>query len=438
MGLVVQSPVDALLPVADPVTAPSGPPQDEAETGDVFANLLASLSAGPEGTAAELPVGELPSEGGDKSDKKDETNPFAALMAMTMPLTLSTTPTVEVAAAPETSAIAAVAEPTEGSQLAEPSELTAEGDAAVSETATTLPAGAEPASEADAGALAMADVRPEVLANAATTSEARTASAMIAATIEAPETTATDKVDKRTGGLPPTEADGPQPEQADASSVVRNVGNANTETEADSSGSGPGTEHRARIRAIERPQARTSDEGNIHLAHSAVGEQRPVDETAPLDAPAPAEGPASAPEVPQQVDQVASAVIERMEQGGGEARIHLHPVELGEVTIRVHTEGDTVRVAIHAERREAMNLLRDHTQDLSTLLGERGLNLSDVNVGFGRGNGSQAWGDDRSPQNRPVSGAFAAVMGTDKDVPIERHQRLRAAYNPDGAHFFRV
>lgn len=70
MGLVVQSPVDALLPVADPVTAPSGPPQDEAETGDVFANLLASLSAGPEGTAAELPVGELPSEGATKATRR--------------------------------------------------------------------------------------------------------------------------------------------------------------------------------------------------------------------------------------------------------------------------------------------------------------------------------------------------------------------------------
>jgi flagellar hook-length control protein FliK len=142
--------------------------------------------------------------------------------------------------------------------------------------------------------------------------------------------------------------------------------------------------------------------------------------------------------LPQQIEHVATTVIEQVDAGGGEARIHLDPVDLGEVTIHVRTEGDSVRVEIHAERREAMNLLRDHSQELSTLLGERGLNLSDVNVGLGRGNGGQGWGDDEKPENRPVSGEFAAVLGIDDGASVERHQRLRAAYNPDGAHFFRV
>ncbi len=237
-------------------------------------------------------------------------------------------------------------------------------------------------------------------------------------------------------GEPPTEADGPQPEQSETTSVVRTVGNAETNSNPDKR---EAHGERGRVRSIDRPQPRASAEGIAHAsANSPVGEMRQANEAPAVDAPVTVDQPVDVPELQQPVDQVASAVIERVDEGGGEARIHLHPVELGEVTIRVHTDGDTVRVAIHAERREAMNILRDHTQDLSTLLGERGLNLSDVNVGFGRGNGSQSWGDDQRPQNRPVNGEFASVMGIDKDVPIERHQRLRAAYNPDGAHFFRV
>ena len=148
--------------------------------------------------------------------------------------------------------------------------------------------------------------------------------------------------------------------------------------------------------------------------------------------------PVEASEVPPQVDQVASTVIETVDAGGGEARIHLDPADLGEVTIHVRTNGDTVHVEVRAERQEAMQLLRDHTQDLSNLLGERGLNLSDVNVGLGRGDQGRALGEASQREDRGAAGEFASILGGDDGAAIEIHQRLRAAYNPDGALVYRV
>jgi flagellar hook-length control protein FliK len=217
--------------------------------------------------------------------------------------------------------------------------------------------------------------------------------------------------------------------------VVRSVGNA--------SKSAPGRSDSQPGRKPEdtRPLPRPSASGIAHAAaNSAVGELRQagaLEAPAPevVDAPAPAEPPA---ELPQQVDQVASAVIERVEAGGGEARIHLEPLELGEVTIHVRTDGDEVRIEIRAERPEAARLLRDHTQDLSSLLGSRGLNLSDVNVGVGGGNAGSLF-ESRQDQPRPVAGEFATVLGLDDDPSsASRHNRLRAAYNPDGVLLYRV
>ncbi|MGE3073763.1 MAG: flagellar hook-length control protein FliK [Dehalococcoidia bacterium] len=457
MGLIVQAPVDALLPATDQAAAAPGQASDESSSGDAFAGLLASLSESMNGTTGavtdpgEIPVGDIAPSA---DEKKDDSNAFAALMAMTMPLTLSTptllTPQVEEA--PE--GIAAIGASGAGGGVAElaetgENETPAADDLAASEGSVTA---VEP--EMPQEALPMADVLPDAVA-VATPSDSSATPAVTGpeATRLATEAEVTAKVGGVTTeetvepaespqlktGQPPTEADGTQPEQTPSTSVVRSVGNAK---DADAEGNTDRQDahgERGRLRGIDRPQPRASAEGIAHAApHSAAGELRQANDATPVDASAPVDQPVDVPELPQQVDQVARAVIERVETGGGEARIHLHPVELGEVTIRVHTDGDTVRVAIHAERREAMNILRDHTQDLSTLLGERGLNLSDVNVGFGRGNGSQTWADEQRQQNRPVAGAFASVMGIEKDAPIERHQRLRAAYNPDGAHFFRV
>ncbi len=160
-------------------------------------------------------------------------------------------------------------------------------------------------------------------------------------------------------------------------------------------------------------------------------------------APAPVAAAPAAPqpvETPPAVQQVSRAVLERLEQGGGEARLHLEPVDLGSITIHVRAHGDRVTVEIQADRGEAMRLLRDHTQDLSQLLGGRGLHLADVSVGLGTSHpeSQQQGQQDGRPRNEPVPGGFASLLGLDLAAEVGRHNRLRAAYNPDGVHVYRV
>ena len=145
--------------------------------------------------------------------------------------------------------------------------------------------------------------------------------------------------------------------------------------------------------------------------------------------------------LPPPVVQVAQTVIDQVTKGGGEARIHLHPAELGDVLIRVRTDGDKVHVDVHADRADAQQLLRDHTQELSTLLGSRGLNLADVNIGFGGQEARNSGRDGQAaPNNNPqaANGEFAALMGAGEPAATGLHNRLQSAYNPDGALSYRI
>jgi flagellar hook-length control protein FliK len=222
---------------------------------------------------------------------------------------------------------------------------------------------------------------------------------------------------------------GAVPEITDLISVVRSVGNAEQGNQAASQGAD--SHHDA-------PHSPApADAAASNAAAPLSAQLTPATATA---TPAPA-GSAAPAHIPPPVEQVARTVIEQVQQGGGEAKLHLHPAELGEVVIRVHTDGDHVRVEVHADHAEAMNLLRDHTADLSNLLGGRGLNLADVYVGLG-GQSAGSNGQDQPSSreaNSPANGEFAAILGVDQPAgAIDTHLRLRAAYNPDGALSYRV
>lgn len=218
-------------------------------------------------------------------------------------------------------------------------------------------------------------------------------------------------------------------------SVVRFAGNAIDRSRSD----GPAARGNQPA-AVQpgRPTPNASQQGIAHAAaHSAAGQLREA--AAPADAPA-AESPAPAApiEVPPQVEQVGSAILERVEAGGGEATIHLEPAELGEIRIRVRLADGRVHVEVHASRPESAQLFRDHTVDLTSLLGDRGLDLADVFVGTGDGRGEESRGEG-AQQRRGSESGFAELLGVEQHPSgAERHNRLRAAYNPDGAHLFRI
>lgn len=135
--------------------------------------------------------------------------------------------------------------------------------------------------------------------------------------------------------------------------------------------------------------------------------------------------------------QLANLVVEQMDQGGGVARLVLDPPELGEIVIRVTTGGDVIRIDVRVDRPETAALLRERQIDLTSLLGERGLDLAELSLstgsrpGFERELGEGA--DDPAPGFREI------LIGENPPaVETETHNRLRAAYNPDGALLYRI
>jgi hypothetical protein len=443
MGIAVQAPADTLLAIVPASPAGDGATGAAPLTEGMFAALLAGiLDSSPPATEEPPATESAPLFPAGEPGDQDPNDPALALLAsFASPQPFLPLPAAVNAAGPTTGqgapapAVAEVSSPVALATLA--------GDV----TATSGTPEPAPAAEAPAPS-APVDDEVSSMAEAASAGEGALLPAPVAAspvetagleTASPPAESAPDMPGRPEDAASPAQPIDPGPAAGDAApapgGVVRPVGNA---SESDP---GQGDSHPGRKTDGSRPLPRASATGIAHAApNSAAGqlrEQPAADAPAalPADAPPP---PSATAELPPQVDQVASAVIDRVDAGGGEARIHLEPLELGEVVIHVRTDGDEVRIDVRAERPDAARLLRDHTQDLSSLLGSRGLNLSDVNVGVGGGNADGLF-ESRHEQPRPAAGEFAAILGLDDaPSPAGLHNRLRAAYNPDGALLYRV
>ena len=67
-------------------------------------------------------------------------------------------------------------------------------------------------------------------------------------------------------------------------------------------------------------------------------------------------------------------------KGGGEARLQLHPAELGRMTIRLSTEGDEARVTFVVENHHARQVIESNMPRLRDLMEQSGLSLADTDV----------------------------------------------------------
>ncbi len=186
------------------------------------------------------------------------------------------------------------------------------------------------------------------------------------------------------------------------------------------------------------PQTEVPDAGPSLPSSAATIAAAPAGtpvQTAPL-----ALGPVAAPITtapPPPVAQLANLVVEQIDQGGGVARLVLDPPELGEIVIRVTTGGDVIRIDVRVDRPETAALLRERQIDLTSLLGERGLDLAELSLSTGSRHGFERelgeGTDDAAPGFREI------LTGENPPaVETETHNRLRAAYNPDGALLYRV
>lgn len=443
MGLVVQAPTDALLAL---IAGPTGEGATTAAPSDggLFATLMASMLPGttPEGSEGEGDTGSLALPLPPDPEQETKTSNEAALALLTATAIVQFVP----------------------QSIAQPEPPAKDG-------ATTLD-GIEPAASTTENAAAIelpepAIASPNAQSNATAPAESAEGSPVEAApaltALAAADGTDTPGSTPELAAMPPSEAPseagraapvaGSAPPASDApgsgapanlpseSGVVRSVGNAENasrlQSGEDEAKSGERGDNRGPARIESTPRA--SAKGIEHAAAtSPVGGLRQLTDATPL-AEAAAPGAPAPVEVPPQVERVADTVFESVEVGATEARLRLDPAEMGEVIIHIHSDGDGgIRVEVRAESPEAAQLLRDHTQDLSQLLGDRGMNLSDVNVGLGRGNNEQTTFGQERRNDGPANGEFASILGIDEPVSAARHNRLRSTYNPDGAHIYRV
>jgi flagellar hook-length control protein FliK len=431
-----------LQPDIGTLPAPPGVPRPGKDPGaDLFGDLLASLGAlegqgEPAGPALPVPLVARRASSGA------ELPPGLDLASLPVPL----------------------AQPSHATQPA------ASGSPAAGSTATAAPATHEPVPagatptpvDAPPGAAAPAPAAPGLESLASTIQSEQTAG-LPAAQPGAPSRAAAPPAAPGMPAAPPATTDLPaappgatselapeaahQPDVGPAppdgapppthQGVVRTVGNAPPQPDLP-----PGVAVRVEQRpAGDRPLPRASEQAILQAApNSAVAQLRDAAPAAPT-APAPPAPPAAEPPPSiQNFDSVATAVFEHVESGGGEARLHLEPADLGEIIIRLQARHDSVHVDIFAETPEAVGLLREAASDLSSLLGQRGMSLDGLSIELGARHDGSPDGrtDGQGPGQTPQPGEFAAILGIDDPAATSRHLRLRAAYNPDGALLFRV
>ena len=87
-------------------------------------------------------------------------------------------------------------------------------------------------------------------------------------------------------------------------------------------------------------------------------------------------------------------------QGGGEAKVNLHPAELGRMSISVITEGSETKVAFTVETAQAKQAIESNLPRLREMLEQAGLSLADSDVAEQNHQSSADTGsEDRSPRS---------------------------------------
>jgi flagellar hook-length control protein FliK len=131
------------------------------------------------------------------------------------------------------------------------------------------------------------------------------------------------------------------------------------------------------------------------------------------------------PTTPTQQPAFEQALGERLawlvQEGRHDARIKLHPAELGSLDIRLSMDGEATRVSLASPHAAVRDALEQALPRLREILGHAGLELSQVDIGAGDARSHGDFGRGTSPS---VAGpGFAAVPG--EAEPVALHVAIR-------------
>jgi flagellar hook-length control protein FliK len=132
----------------------------------------------------------------------------------------------------------------------------------------------------------------------------------------------------------------------------------------------------------------------------------------------------AAPDSPDFPQEILGRLRMMQGQNGTEARLNLHPAELGRLQIAISSEGEATRVAFVVDNAQAKEALEQAMPRLREFLAQAGLQLADGSVSqqgqssdFGTGDGSDAKGNALAAGESADSGdePDAATQGGGKD-----------------------
>jgi len=138
-------------------------------------------------------------------------------------------------------------------------------------------------------------------------------------------------------------------------------------------------------------------------------------------------------ERPQLTNDLAANVRLLSNQGGGEAKLHLNPAELGRMSISVATEGNETKVVFVVETAQARQSIESALPRLKEMLEQSGLSLTDSDVSERRSQQSQTQSEGGSGDGSAEAQHQAAHSPGDDsaDVAVADAVTLSLSLDPD-------
>jgi flagellar hook-length control protein FliK len=130
----------------------------------------------------------------------------------------------------------------------------------------------------------------------------------------------------------------------------------------------------------------------------------------------------------QQASEMATFIRVLKNQGGGEAKINLHPAELGRMSISVSTDATDTKVSFVVETAQARQVIEAAMPKLKELLEQSGLSLSDSDVSERRQQAGTEKNNGRAPsgQSRDLSEAQSEGGELTLSVALDTNRLLDA------------
>ncbi|MEM6773767.1 MAG: flagellar hook-length control protein FliK, partial [Pseudomonadota bacterium] len=133
------------------------------------------------------------------------------------------------------------------------------------------------------------------------------------------------------------------------------------------------------------------------------------------------------PEDPEFAGELTTRMKVLVRDGVREARINLHPAELGRLQVTVSTEGDQARISFMAETSAARDAIEQSLPRLRDMLEQNGLQLAQSDVGQqGLAQGRRDDGSEAGPLAATGSGAGddEAQDGPDSRASVSGSSRI--------------